>query len=389
MTVDVSKFDAIRPYNDAEVRPVIERLLADDEFINSMIHLKLPAWLRPLTGLVRKVVRWLLVRELANVNSVAALQDKIEGYLVRVINRTTTGWSISGVENVSPATAHLFVSNHRDISMDPAIVNLSLHNNAFTTLRIAIGDNLLTKPFASDLMRLNKSFIVNRSAKGPREKLKAAKLLSQYIHHSVQQDNENIWIAQREGRAKDGIDVTNSAIIGMFGLSKAKTDDFGEHIASLNIVPVAISYEFDPCDCDKAHELHQKQTQGEYVKDEHEDVRSIAKGITGFKGRVHLAFGEQLGAQFNDTDSVVAEIDRQIQTLYVLFPTNGIAYELLYDKKPDVMVTEDQVAFCSQSWPKERAELVARMANLNDDERTLFLLAYANPVSAQLGELAS
>ena len=136
---------------------------------------------------------------------------------------------------------YLFISNHRDIAMDPAFVNWVLYQNGFKTLRIAIGDNLLTKPFASDLMRLNKCFIVNRSATSPREKLKAAKKLSAYMHHSLTQDKSNLWIAQREGRAKDSLDITNPAIISMLALNKPKQEAFGDYIASLNIVPVSIS----------------------------------------------------------------------------------------------------------------------------------------------------
>ena len=181
----------------------------------------------------------------------------------KMIDTTVSGLSVSGLDQLSPDQSYVFVSNHRDIAMDPALVNWVLHLNQHQTLRVAIGDNLLTKPYVSDLMRLNKSFIVNRSATAPREKLKAAKHLSSYIHHSITEDRQNIWIAQREGRAKDGLDRTNSAVIGMLGLSKAKPVPLADHIKTLNIVPVSISYEYDPCDEAKAKELYMQQTHGD------------------------------------------------------------------------------------------------------------------------------
>ena len=202
MKIDANSFNDIRPYNNDEVRPVIDRLLTDDEFVDAIAFLQLPDWLKGVKRYLRPLVRRRLTSELKYVRTVEDLQKKIERYLGDTIERTTLSWEISGLDKLNKQSAYLFVSNHRDISMDPAFVNWSLHTNNHSTLRIAIGDNLLTKPFASDLMRLNKCFIVNRSATAPREKLKAAKLLSQYIRYSIQDDAENIWIAQREGRAR-------------------------------------------------------------------------------------------------------------------------------------------------------------------------------------------
>src|SRR5690606_26160054 len=253
-------------------------------------------------------------------------QHVVEKYLTAMIDSTTTTLTVSGLEQLDPQQAYLFVSNHRDITMDPAFVNWSLYHNDCNTLRIAIGDNLLTKPYVADLMRLNKSFIVNRSDKAPREKLKAAKHLSAYIYHSIVNENHNIWIAQREGRAKDGCDKTNSAVVGMFTLNRPKSTDFKDYIHTLNIVPVSISYELDPCDSAKDRELfHQRSADG-YKKEEHEDVKSIATGITGAKGHVHVAFGSVLRGDYQDNDDVVEEIDRQILKNYVLHPSNCFAY---------------------------------------------------------------
>ena len=242
----MSQFDDIRPYNDDEVQPTIERLVNDPELINAICHLRFPKLNRYFGGLIRPVVRWFFRRQVESIESVEDVQKRVEPYLQSALNKTTSAFTFSGLEKLDKNKPYLFVSNHRDIAMDPALVNLILHKNGFTTVRIAIGDNLLTKPFVTDLIRINKSFIVNRSATRPREKLKALKHLSAYIHHSICEEDSSIWIAHREGRAKDGLDITNTAIIGMFALSKPKPQPFSEYINELNIVPVSISYEWDP-----------------------------------------------------------------------------------------------------------------------------------------------
>ncbi|MDO6424555.1 1-acyl-sn-glycerol-3-phosphate acyltransferase [Saccharophagus degradans] len=385
----MSEFDEIRPYNDSEVVPTLQRLLEDKEFLDTVAKLGLPKAGKYIAPLVRGLIRSRLQKETASIQTVADLQAKIEFYLGREINRTITHLSISGLDNFDRAKASLFVSNHRDIVMDPALVNWSLYKNGFTTLRIAIGDNLLTKPFASDLMRLNKSFIVNRSATAPREKLKAAKLLSKYIHHSVLTDNENVWIAQREGRAKDGIDVSNQAIISMFALSKPKTQPFEEFIREARIVPVTLSYEYDPCDTAKAKEIYQKETEGTYKKGEHEDVKSIAIGITGFKGCVHVHFGEPLTQNFENAEQVKLHLDKEIIANYVLHPSNCIAYEMLEKRSPKVLVGEKQIAFDTADWQAERKIFTDRIATCDPQRLNTLLKGYANPVYRKLSLTAN
>ena len=258
----MNDFDDIRPYNDDEVRPTLDRLVADPEFSDAVARLRFPKLHSWLGWLLRPLVKQKLTSQFANINSVDDFQHLVEKYMAEMIGSRVRNLSVSGLDKLDPQKSYLFISNHRDIAMDPAFVNWTLYHNDCNTLRIAIGDNLLTKPFASDLMRLNKSFIVNRSAKAPREKLKAAKHLSAYIHHSIENENSSIWIAQREGRAKDGCDKTNSAVLGMVCLNKPKAEPLAEYVRELRIVPVAISYELDPCDVDKARELHMHRTQG-------------------------------------------------------------------------------------------------------------------------------
>jgi glycerol-3-phosphate O-acyltransferase len=237
------QFAEIRPYHDHEVRPVLERLLADDEFILTLGRLRLPKNASRFPSVVRLLVRWILRRELRHVTDVRSLQHVVKKYMDRMIESSTDQFTVSGLERLSAEQPWLFMSNHRDIALDPAFVNYALYHNEHETVRIAIGDNLLSKPFVSDLMRVNKSFIVKRSTKGPRQILAAYKQLSAYIRYSIEVDNNPIWIAQREGRAKDGLDRTEPAIIKMLTMSLDKaTESFGELVNRLHIVPVAISY---------------------------------------------------------------------------------------------------------------------------------------------------
>ncbi len=382
----MSKFDDIRPYNDAEVRPTLDKILHDPELLQAIAAFRFPRLSGLIGGLLRPVIKWALQRRLAKVQNVEDFQAEVKAYMDKMIASTSRGLTVSGIDKLDPNNAYLFISNHRDIAMDPAFVGMSLYKNGFDTVRIAIGDNLLTKPYVSDLMRLNKSFIVNRSATAPREKLKAAKHLSSYIHHSIDEEKANIWIAHREGRAKDGLDVTNPAVISMIALSKGKQRSLSEYINELHIVPVAISYELDPCDAMKTNELHCQAQEGGYEKDEHEDIASIAQGIVGDKGRVHVAFGEVLRGEFENTDDVAAEIDRQIRLEYRLFPSNCFAYEKLNKKWPMIKVGPDSTDFKAEAHSAEQAEFEQRLAEVPEDQREIYLAMYANPVSNKLSK---
>ena len=370
----------IRPYRDDEVPDVLARLLADSElhdalasFQSARLHARWP-------GLARWLVRRALRRQLRSVRDVQSMQMVIKTYMDAMIESTSGGFTVSGLEQLDPARAYLFISNHRDIAMDPAFTNYALHKGGHDTVRIAIGDNLLTKPWVSDLMRLNKSFIVKRSVNGPRELLAASRLLSRYIQHSLLHDNAPVWLAQREGRAKDGLDRTEPAVIKMLGMSRDKSaQSFGEHIASLGIVPVAISYELDPCDALKANELSELANTGSYQKGEQEDVASIGRGISGQKGRVHVSFGTPLGAEFEDADHVAQQIDRQIIDLYCLHPTNFYAYDILYAEhapRPEGLYSEDGDV--------GEAEFRARIDALPEAQRPYALAIYANAVVSKL-----
>lgn len=375
-------FADIRPYRDEEVPAVLARLLRDSELLDTLgAHVGgrlagLPAWLR------RPLLRHGLRRQLRGVQNVHDMQMVIKSYVEQMIASSTGGFTVSGLDALDPGRAYLFMSNHRDIAMDPAFTNYALHMAGHETLRIAIGDNLLTKPWVSDLMRLNKSFIVKRNVTGPRELLAASRKLADYIQHSVQVDNNPVWIAQREGRAKDGKDRTEPAVIKMLGMSRDKqAQDFGAHIAGLGVVPVAISYELDPCDGLKANELHALAELGRYEKGEQEDVASIGRGIAGQKGRVHVSFGTPLGADFENADQVAQAVDRQVIALYCLHPTNLYAYDMLYGAHgpaPEGLYLEE--GDC------DRAGFEARMEALPEAHRPYALAIYANAVVSKLDQ---
>ncbi len=375
----MSDFADIRPFNDSEVDTVLQRLLHDREFLSTICQLKFG---RPggwFEWALRPLVRAVLRREMATVTDVSGFQAVVASYMSQMIERTTAGFSIFGLEALEPGGAYLFMSNHRDITLDPAFTSYALYHNGFDTTRVAIGDNLLTKPFVSDLMRLNKSFIVKRSERGPRQILAAYKELSAYIDYSLKQDGVPIWIAQREGRAKDGLDRTEPAIIKMLAMSQDKQNQsFAEYIGSLNIVPVAMSYELDPCDALKAAELQCVAEKGSYEKAEHEDVASIAAGIAGNKGHVHVVFGSPLGDHFETPDAVAAEIDRQIIANYSLHATNVQAFQMLHGKEvrlPGVTVVPGS---CSAEAFEQRIQA------LPEAEREYALAMYANAVVSKL-----
>jgi 1-acyl-sn-glycerol-3-phosphate acyltransferase len=373
-------FEEIRPYRDDEVVPVLARLLGDRELLGTLAGYRLGAMARWMPGLCRVLVRLVLKRELRGVTDVHGMQMIIRDYVERAIDRSTAGFTVSGLEGLDPGRAYLYMSNHRDIVMDPAFTNYALNRGGFDTVRIAIGDNLLTRPWVSDLMRLNKSFIVKRKVAGPRELLAVSKNLSAYIRHSLEEEGVPVWIAQREGRAKDGVDRTEPAVIKMLGMSRDKGgESFASHIERLAIVPVAISYELDPCDVFKASELHQLATVGSYQKGEQEDIASIGQGIAGAKGRVHVTFGTPLGGDLQTPEAVAAAVDRQVIAGYCLHPTNLYAWHMLHGEEAalpaDLYLEEGDCG---------REAFRARIEAMPEAHRPYALAIYANALASKL-----
>ncbi|MFD2178128.1 1-acyl-sn-glycerol-3-phosphate acyltransferase [Veronia pacifica] len=349
----------IRPYNDEEVSPALHRLIDDKEFITAILTYRFPVLVRHFPWFGELLLKQYLKMRWSKIQTINDVQLQVAKYMRAMISSTTDGLTYSGLDKLDPNKGYLFVSNHRDIAMDPAMVNWCLHLEGRDTVRIAIGDNLLKKPCATELMKLNKSFIVKRSAKGPREMMKALGQLSSYIKHSLD-EKQSIWIAQKEGRAKDGNDKTDPAILKMFHVEgRRRKESFSEYIASLNIVPVSISYENDPCDLAKANELHQKSVDGEYEKGEFEDIESIVQGIVGHKRKIHVAFGSVISGDIDSPADLAEEIDRQICANYKLFPNNYIAADIDHES----VTSHDKELFASKlsTMPNGISDIVRQM----------------------------
>ena len=383
----MNQFDDIRPYRDSEVPIVLSRLIADNEFIDLLLSRRIPILIKLIPWLAKPLARLLLKRSLrkltVDVETVADFQDHVKVGLQKSLDNTTDGYSFGGLDQLHPNQAYLFISNHRDIALDPAIVNLALHTIKLDTVRIAIGDNLLSKPFASDLMRVNRSFIVKRSVEGRREKLESLKTLSAYIRHSVVEDKASCWIAQAEGRAKDGNDRTETALLKMLALSKTKQQTFSEAIGQINLMPVSISYEFDPCIVEKTRELFAAKQGENYVKTEFEDLDSIQKGFMGYKGRVQVNFGGVMDAVFDTAEDLAVEVDRQIHSLYQIFPSNIVAWKIQQGDDAD------ELDHLKQQWPEEdwsqaEAKFKDHLNLVPIEQQSLVIDAYAAPVKNQL-----
>jgi 1-acyl-sn-glycerol-3-phosphate acyltransferase len=337
--------------------------MSDDAFIDVIAKYNLPRFLSAVPFIARPLVRSQLRKKWGKVTSVEDVQNEVAKYLDKLIKRTTSKVTFSGLDKLDPNQAYLFVSNHRDIVLDPALVNWGLYQHKMKTVRIAIGDNLLQIPYITELMRLNKSFIVKRSAKAPKEMLKALTQLSSYIYDSLM-GGHSIWIAQKEGRAKDGFDQTDPALLKMLQLNGRKQKkEFGEYIKELKVVPVSISYQYEPCAIAKAKELYHKQQHGEYVKSVGEDILSIVEGFSTAKGHVHLAFGQPIESQCDSAEELANTIDQQIIDSFYLHPGNYIAGGC----KESVINSPDTATF------------EQRIAQVPEELKPLVLAMYAKP----------
>lgn len=359
----MDKYADIRPYNDEEVAPAIVRLLADNEFIDVIAKYTVPKWMLSWRALSRFVVRAKLKSKLGKFQTVLQVQTEVAKYLGLLIKNTTQTVTYTGLEKLDKNKHYLFISNHRDIVLDPALVNWGLHKHQFDTVRIAIGDNLLQVPYITELMRLNKSFIVKRSAKAPKEMLRALSQLSEYIYDSLQ-TGHSIWIAQKEGRAKDGVDFTDPALIKMLQLQGRKLKlSFAEYINQLQIVPVSISYQYEPCAIAKARELVHKRIHGTYVKAKGEDIASIFEGFSTDKGNVHVAFGDVIHTDVDTPEALAEQIDAQILTAYHLHSSNYIAAGKI-----------DSVS------PQDSAVFARRLEQVPEELKEQVLAIYAEPL---------
>lgn len=381
----LNKFDDIRPYNDAEVPDVLGRLVHNDEFLTGIARFRRPNLNKALPNISKKLVKQKLKKKLSNIHSIDQLQKTVGEYVEKILSTTATSLKVEGLNDFAQDTPHLFISNHRDIVMDPALIGYLLRNSVHGTVQIAIGDNLLKKDYISDLMRLNKSFIVKRSVQG-REKLLASKQLSEYIFHAIN-NGSNVWIAQREGRAKNGIDKTDPALLKMIHLSNRDASPAMTMMDSINhlrIIPVSISYEYDPCAIMKARELYEIEKNGFFQKDENSDFLSISAGLNGEKGNIVLKFGNEIKANNDDPVEIAQQIDVQIVSNYHLHPSNYLAYEKLQASDPSIGPTLKELDIDWQEIENKRASFDEKYRDVEDELKPYFLLTYANSVVNKL-----
>ena len=320
-------FRDISPYSDQEVNEQIQKLISNRIFFKKLALLIFPLSSKLLPGIIESFIRRKFKNSFQSVNSIKEFQASLAPYVQAMIDRTTDGFTFSGEQNLSNR-ASIYIGNHRDIALDAAFLNFLLYQQNRDTVRIAIGDNLLDSSFAEILMRLNKSFIVHRDIQGIKETLKKLTKLSKYIDHSLFNDNESVWIAQKEGRANDGNDFSDSAVLKMLYLHKRKDLSFNKWLKTINIIPVSISYEYDPLDIVKAKGWdHQDDMTLDEINES--DLNELAKGLFGDKGRVHLHICEPIHFDSDDIEELSSKIEYEILTNYKIWPSTHIAAKAL------------------------------------------------------------
>ncbi len=365
-------FEDIRPYNDDEYHRVVESLFKVTPLMD-VVNAYLP-----------ELVPGELEKLLLSFKTINEFQSKMVCRIIdRVLNSSVNKFSYDGLDKIAKDSSPLFLTNHRDIVLDSALVNYCLNDSEHNTSEIAIGSNLLSEPWIKELVRINKSFIVKRNIP-KQEMLSSSQNLSAYINHTLKDKNQSIWIAQREGRAKDGFDKTAPGLLKMFGM--ASDGNLLEHLISLNITPVSLSYELDPCDGLKIPELLKKAAGEEYVKAKGEDEMNMGLGIRGHKGNVHIQFGTSINDKIKGLShiknrnellkNIAAIIDKEIYLNYRLWNSNYVAYDLLhtstkYVEKYDVGGKETFESYMDEKLGSLKG---------NAEAKKIFLLMYANPV---------
>lgn len=375
------QFDPIRPFEPDELPDVFDRLLHNEQFSSVLAYLYPDV---PKEALAEKM---------------HACKDNLDfqktfcyGFLVQLLARLSKGCDID-IASLDTDSRYTFISNHRDIVLDSALLDKLLIDAGFnTTCEIAIGDNLLKLPWVKDLVRVNKSFIVER-ALSMREMLMASKRLSEYMHFVIAEKNDNIWIAQREGRAKDSNDRTQEAILKMMVMGGEGS--IIDRLKQLHLVPLAISYEYDPCDYLKAAELQARRDNPSWQKGPMDDVTSMQTGIMGYKGYIHYQCADCIDSYLDtipaDTPKtelfrlIADHIDRQIFAGYRLYPNNYVALDLLHGDSAhaDHYTAEDKAQF--EAYLKGQLDKIEMEGKDDAYLREQMLKMYANPAINQMG----
>ncbi|HEY5511672.1 MAG TPA: 1-acyl-sn-glycerol-3-phosphate acyltransferase [Prolixibacteraceae bacterium] len=369
-------FDEIRPYRNEELSVVLQRLTEDPEFITVLEKYTNKG--QEELGQMKAAMRAAKTIEDFQSNFVVPMIGKI-------LSSSSNGLTIKGLEELDRNQRYLYISNHRDIILDSALLNVKMHASGFSPTEIAIGSNLLVFPWINDLVRINRSFIVKRNIP-VKQMLESSKLMSNYIRQMITKGSDSIWIAQREGRAKDGNDITQPSLLKMLNMSN--NNSFFEGFTELKIVPMSISYEIEPCGNEKVAELHKRQSDPNFQKTEKDDLLSMVSGLRNQKGQIHIQFGQQIDKDVlhhisqepgtNERMRLLAvQIDKEVYKNYKLFPNNYIAYDLYFKttKYSSQYTRPAKAAFIDLT--HERLQLV------NEDieaSMILWLKMYATPV---------
>ena len=372
----MQKFDSIRPFYDTEVNDALSDVI-QHPMMKALMNFSFP-----------DVADEVWKEQLKRTHSIRDFQCNFIYQSVRkILEKSSEGLTTSGFEHLEKNTSYLFISNHRDILLDTTLLNATLFEHGLVMTASAIGDNLVKKSFLKILAKLNRNFLVLRGL-SPREMLQSSKLLSEYIKQLLLHENRSVWIAQREGRTKDGNDATNPGVLKMLGMA-SEDKNVMEYFKKIKIVPVSISYEYDPTDVLKMPQLMAEANNEIYVKEKNEDFQNILSGVLGQKKRIHIHIGKVIDSEI---DTIVANeenankqvlalaqaIDDAILTNYKLWPTNFIAYDILHKTNQySHLYTENE-----KSLFERRLEM-----RIDHDNPVLlegFLSMYSNPVVNKL-----
>ncbi len=373
---DNYNFDDIRPYYDHEAREVMQRIKKD------------PIFMQLVKNLWPSMTEEEAFAKADKVNDNMAFQLEFMHQAIRtIVARSANGLTCNGFDNVDPNKAYLYIANHRDILLDSAILQILLVEHGFKTSEITFGNNLMQGNFITDFGKLNRMFTVLREGNS-RELYEISQKLSAYIRHTIVDKNVSVWIAQRNGRTKDGNDMTQTGLIKMLNMSGGK--NFSDSIKQLQIVPLSISYEYEPCDDLKVQELYLSSLHSKYVKAPGEDLNSILTGIMQPKGRIHMSVGKPIDKELKEIEKITNEnekikclvnlIDEQLYANYKLWPVNYIASDISNNTKD----------FSSYYTSEEKENFInyikQKISKLKGDEQSLynlFINLYANPVKAK------
>ncbi|MDQ0782462.1 1-acyl-sn-glycerol-3-phosphate acyltransferase [Chryseobacterium sp. W4I1] len=368
----MSKFDEIRPFYDSEVNEAL-RGIACDPMMTALMSFTFP-------DTDKQVWR----EQFKDIHSISDFQHQFIAHTIRqILAKSSEGLTTSGFDQLDKNTPYLFVSNHRDIVLDTSLLNLVLLEKEFIMTSSAIGDNLVQKTFLHVLAKLNRNFLVQRGLP-IREQLKSSQTMSEYIEQLLHEEKRSVWIAQREGRTKDGNDATQQGVLKMLAMAAGDLS-LTDYFKTLKIVPISISYEYDPTDSLKMPQLLAQHRDEEYIKGKDEDFMTMLSGVLGQKKRIHLHAGTVLDTELDEIAATIENKNKQLQAIaqvidnsiiqnYKLWPTKYIAYDLLHDT--DTYATQ---------YTEQEKQLFVRRLEMRIDpsdavSKEFFLAMYANPL---------